>query len=74
MSTTPDLFYLIIACLVLASIFLLVAGLTGIKLFTKIVEIPKGTGSHRGNGPLLCRPSYYYHVHVVYRGNQPLVR
>ena len=42
MSTTPDLFYLIIACLVLASIFLLIAGLTGIKLFTKIVEIPKG--------------------------------
>lgn len=39
---TPDLFYLIVACLFLASIFLLVFGLTGIKIFTKIVEIPKG--------------------------------
>ena len=39
---TPDLFWLIVACLLLASIFLLVFGLTGIKIFTKIVEIPKG--------------------------------
>ena len=35
-SQTPDLFWLI------ASVFLLVFGLTGIKAFTKIVEIPKG--------------------------------
>jgi len=41
-TNTPDLFYLIVACLFLASIFLLVFGLTGIKIFTKIVEIPKG--------------------------------
>jgi putative tricarboxylic transport membrane protein len=41
-TNTPDLFYLIVACLFLASIFLLVFGLTGIKVFTKIVEIPKG--------------------------------
>lgn len=41
-SNTPDLFWLIVACLFVASIFLLVFGLTGIKIFTKIVEIPKG--------------------------------
>lgn len=40
-ASTPDLFYLIVSCLLLASIFLLVFGLTGIKVFTKIVEIPK---------------------------------
>lgn len=39
---TPDLFWLIVAALLLASVFLLVFGLTGIKAFTKIVEIPKG--------------------------------
>lgn len=42
MRETPDLFYLIVSCLIFASIFLLVFGLTGIKVFTKIVEIPKG--------------------------------
>lgn len=42
MTTSPDLFYIIISCLVLASLFLVVFGLTGIKLFTRIVEIPKG--------------------------------
>ncbi len=42
MSTTPDLFYLIVSCLVLAALFLVVFGLTGVKLFAKIVEIPKG--------------------------------
>ena len=42
MTTTPDLFYLIVSCLLIASIALLVFGLTGIKIFTKIVEIPKG--------------------------------
>jgi putative tricarboxylic transport membrane protein len=41
-SQTPDLFWLIVASLLLASVFLLVFGLTGIKAFTKIVEIPKG--------------------------------
>ncbi|MDD6212311.1 MAG: tripartite tricarboxylate transporter permease [Clostridiales bacterium] len=41
MTNTPDLFYLIVACLLLCSIFLVVFGLTGIKIFTKIVEIPK---------------------------------
>lgn len=42
MSTSPDLFYLIVSCLFFASIFLVVFGLTGVKLFAKIVEIPKG--------------------------------
>ena len=38
---TPDLFWLIVILLVLSSFFLLIFGMTGIKLFTKIVEIPK---------------------------------
>jgi putative tricarboxylic transport membrane protein len=42
MTTTPHLFYLILSCLMIASIGLLFFGLTGIKVFTKIVEIPKG--------------------------------
>jgi len=42
MTTTPDLFYLIVSCLFIASICLVVFGLTGIKIFAKIVEIPKG--------------------------------
>lgn len=42
MTTTPDLFYLIVGCLLIASIALVIFGLTGIKIFTKIVEIPKG--------------------------------
>ena len=41
-SQTPDLFWLIVVCLLAASFFLLVFGLTGIKACTKIVEIPKG--------------------------------
>lgn len=40
-NSSPDLFWLIVACLAFASIFLLVFGLTGIRLFAKIVEIPK---------------------------------
>ena len=42
MTTSPDLFYLIVSCLIFASFFLLIFGLTGVKLFAKIVEIPKG--------------------------------
>lgn len=42
MSTSPDLFYLIVSCLAFASIFLVIFGLTGVKIFAKIVEIPKG--------------------------------
>lgn len=42
MKNTPELFYLIVSCLFIASIFLVIFGLTGVKLFAKIVEIPKG--------------------------------
>lgn len=42
MTNTPELFYLIVSCLFFASIFLVIFGLTGVKLFAKIVEIPKG--------------------------------
>ncbi|WP_434309933.1 tripartite tricarboxylate transporter permease [Hominifimenecus sp. rT4P-3] len=42
MTTTPDLFYLIVSCLLVASVCLVVFGLTGVKIFTKIVEIPRG--------------------------------
>jgi putative tricarboxylic transport membrane protein len=41
MSNTPDLFYYIVGALLLANVFLLVFGLTGVKIFTKLVEIPK---------------------------------
>jgi putative tricarboxylic transport membrane protein len=37
----PTMFWFMVGNLVLANIFLLIFGLTGIKLFTKIVEIPK---------------------------------
>jgi len=42
MATTPGLFYLICICLGISNIFLLVFGLTGIKITTKLVEIPRG--------------------------------
>ena len=42
MSSSPDLFWLIVSCLIFASFFLLLFGLTGIRLFSKIVETPKG--------------------------------
>ncbi|MCI8284779.1 MAG: tripartite tricarboxylate transporter permease [Firmicutes bacterium] len=42
MSSTPDLFYYIIGSLALANIFLLIFGLTGVKIFAKLVEIPRG--------------------------------
>lgn len=41
MVETPHLFWLIVGSLLLANIFLLIFGLTGIKIFTKLVEIPK---------------------------------
>jgi putative tricarboxylic transport membrane protein len=37
----PDMFWFIVGCLVMANIFMLIFGLTGIKLFTKIVEMPR---------------------------------
>ncbi len=38
----PDLFSLILAALVLSAIFLLLFGLTGIRLFVRVLKIPKG--------------------------------
>lgn len=38
---TPHLFWFIVGNLVLANLFLLIFGLTGIRIFTKIVECPK---------------------------------
>ena len=38
----PHIFWFTVGNLTLANIFLLIFGLTGIKLFAKIVEIPKG--------------------------------
>ncbi len=38
---SPDLFHLIICCLLFASFFLLIFGLSGIRIFAKLVEIPK---------------------------------
>ncbi|HAS90702.1 MAG TPA: C4-dicarboxylate ABC transporter permease [Clostridiales bacterium] len=42
MQETPHLFYLIVSTLAISNVFLLIFGLTGIKIFTKLVEIPKG--------------------------------
>jgi len=38
---TPHLFWFIVGNLILANLFLLIFGLTGIRVFTKIVECPK---------------------------------
>ncbi|WP_221801388.1 tripartite tricarboxylate transporter permease [Oceanobacter mangrovi] len=38
----PEMFWFTVGNLTLANIFVLIFGLTGIKLFTKIVEMPKG--------------------------------
>jgi putative tricarboxylic transport membrane protein len=42
MVETPHLFWFTVGSLTLANIFLLIFGLTGIRLFSKIMEIPKG--------------------------------
>lgn len=41
MTESPEIFNLVVSCLWIAAVALLVFGLTGIKLFTKVVEIPK---------------------------------
>jgi putative tricarboxylic transport membrane protein len=41
MQEQPQFFYIILGCLVIANIFLLIFGFTGIRLFCRIVEIPK---------------------------------
>ena len=42
MIETPHLFWFTVGNLVLANIFLLIFGLTGIRIFAKLVEVPKG--------------------------------
>ena len=37
----PDMFWFIVGCLVTANCFMLLFGLTGIRVFTKIVEMPR---------------------------------
>jgi putative tricarboxylic transport membrane protein len=37
----PDMFWFIVGALFTANIFMLIFGLTGIKIFTKIVEMPR---------------------------------
>lgn len=41
MREQPEFFWVIVGCLVLSNIFLYIFGLTGIRIFSKIVEIPK---------------------------------
>ncbi len=41
-SARPDLYALILAALVLSALFLLLFGLTGIRLFVRMLRIPKG--------------------------------
>ena len=41
MTETPHLFWFLVGSLTLANLFLLLFGLTGIRVFTKIVECPK---------------------------------
>lgn len=41
MIESPELFWFIVGSLIIANIFLLIFGLTGIKIFTKLIEIPK---------------------------------
>ena len=41
MTDSPEMFNVIVSCLWFGALFLLIFGLTGIKLFTKVVEIPK---------------------------------
>jgi putative tricarboxylic transport membrane protein len=42
MVETPHLFWFVVGNLFLANIFLLIFGLSGIRLFSKLVEMPKG--------------------------------
>ena len=53
MIETPHLFWFTVGNLALSNIFLLIFGLTGIRIFAKMVELPKGniaSGDHRALG------------------------
>ncbi|GBF73466.1 hypothetical protein PA598K_01757 [Paenibacillus sp. 598K] len=41
MTEQPEFFWIIVSCLVISNVFLLIFGLTGIRIFSKIIEIPK---------------------------------
>lgn len=41
MTERPDIFWLMVGGMMIANVFLLIFGFTGIKLFAKIVEVPK---------------------------------
>ena len=41
MTTSPDVFYYIIGAMFLGNLFLLIFGFTGIRIFSKVVEVPK---------------------------------
>ncbi len=41
MTTQPDMFWFIVSSLMLANVFMLIFGLTGIRVFVKIVELPR---------------------------------
>lgn len=42
MIDSPHMFWFVVGCLTLANIFMLIFGLTGIRLFIRIVECPRG--------------------------------
>ena len=42
MMQQPDMFWFIVGALMIANVFMLIFGLTGIRLFVKIVEMPRG--------------------------------
>ncbi len=42
MIDTPHLFWFSVGCMLLANVFLLIFGLTGVRIFAKLVEIRKG--------------------------------
>ena len=41
MTSQPDMFWFIVSSLLLANVFMLIFGLTGIRVFVKIVEMPR---------------------------------
>lgn len=41
MTSQPDMFWFIVSSLMLANVFMLIFGLTGIRVFVKIVELPR---------------------------------
>jgi putative tricarboxylic transport membrane protein len=41
MIESPDLFWMIVSSLMLSNVFLLIFGLTGVRIFTKVIEAPK---------------------------------